>query len=80
MADPLTAELDRIARELRTFGANGQDTARLLAAVEVILAYHRPFDRQERVGTSRRCRTCAGLPEWPCAQYKAIVSALTGQE
>lgn len=36
MAD-LTAELDRIAAELRTSGASDADTARLLAVVEAVL-------------------------------------------
>jgi hypothetical protein len=38
LTDDLTAELDRIAAETRTFGASGEDTALLLAAVEAVLA------------------------------------------
>jgi len=63
-----------------TLFASAADVPRLLKAVDAALAYHRPFDHQERVGTSRRCRTCAGLPVWPCAQYKAITAALSGTQ
>ncbi len=45
---------------------------RLVAAVETALSYHRQVAPQ----FGRACLTC-GRP-WPCAQYKAITTALTG--
>ena len=80
MTDPAASTLAGIRDDNLDSYADGStsDIPRLVAAVEVALSYHRPLDRQEVVGTSRRCGTCAGLPYWPCAQYKAITAELTG--
>ena len=79
MPDDLTATLDRIRAELRTFGANSADTALLLAAVDKVLELHQPVDR----GTGAKCKGCAThvtFTRWPCPTYQAITSALTGTQ
>lgn len=40
--DPAAAELERIRRELRTFGASDDDEGRLLKAVDAVLELHQP--------------------------------------
>lgn len=37
MADDLNVALEKIQAEFRAFGPNGEDTARLLAAIEAVL-------------------------------------------
>ena len=76
MADDLAAELDRIARELRTFGANGNDAERLLKAVEAVLELHQPHTRRQNWPP-----VCSyDNRRWPCPEVAAITTALAGEE
>ena len=92
----LTAELDRIARELRTFGANGDDTERLLDAVGKVLEKADDWEReaarlqqvarkQARAGADAGRRGATGglaVAHIDCAKAlrAAITTALAGEE
>lgn len=61
------------------------DTPRLLAAVERVLARHKPGDGTAEIHTLEKgwhsVTACAGCEEpWPCPDYKAISAALLGED
>ena len=57
------------------------DVPRLLAAVEAVLAIHKPVHAYlNSPATCQHCLDASGdLDEWPCATYEAISRALLGE-
>ena len=60
------------------------DVPALLAAVEAVLARHKPGARRAEIHTLeggwRRVTACAGCEEpWPCTDYRAISAELPGE-
>ena len=87
--DAVTAYLDEIrgrgyhngetgAMAHRLSDAAAEDVPRLLAAIEGVLAEHRPEDSGQRIGSEAEwCESCGYC--WPCSTVRAISRALLGE-
>lgn len=79
--DKLTAALNAIRAEWKVSGGSQRDEGRLLAAIDAVLAFHRPVKRM----TATLCSSCVSASgkhrlDWPCPEYAAITAALLGEE
>jgi hypothetical protein len=72
----VTADLERLGGYKTHTAALRHGTA-LLAAVEAVLALHRPGF--EMCVDALWCQECGVETDWPCKEYQAISSALLGE-
>jgi hypothetical protein len=59
---------------------SARDVPPLLAALDRVLAVHRPAPGHDGKSRCAWCRTVSGIRElWPCGEYQAITAELVGE-